>query len=274
MTSLKTEDLQHHLEVQQLAYRCCEEIGAGLTAGITEKQAARQMREWLLDHGVDDWLHIPFAWFGDRTAFRGFWNPLQFLPSNRRLEEGDAFILDVAPVVDGYMADIGYANHFGENDTFDKIFTDLAKFRPFNLDRVKAGRPLAEIWSDVDVLIKDLGYKNCHNVYPGHVLAHTVMRVQQQRPRIIAGAFGIRFLETIGRELVTERMKSRSPLWNAGKFSNHPAYPAMWAVEPHIGLGKVGVKFEEIMVVTDDDAFWLDPEPSHVQRWRAMGIDA
>jgi hypothetical protein len=28
------------------------------------------------------------------------------------------------------------------------------------------------------------------------------------------------------------------------------------------------VKFEELLVVTDDDAFWLDDDLQHVRRWR------
>jgi hypothetical protein len=39
-------------------------------------------------------------------------------------------------------------------------------------------------------------------------------------------------------------------------------------VEPHIGFRGVGVKFEELLVVTDGDAFWLDDDLPHVRRWR------
>ena len=50
--------------------------------------ASEANHEWLTAHGVQDWFHTPFAWFGDRTAFRGFTIPLQFFPTNRRLREG------------------------------------------------------------------------------------------------------------------------------------------------------------------------------------------
>src|SRR5258708_39597585 len=109
MTALTTADLDGFREVQQLAYRCAEEIGAALEPGMTERTVARRMRWWLKGHGVDDWFHLPYAWFGDRSAFRDFRVALQFLPGNRRLEEGMPFILDCAPVVNGYTADVGYA---------------------------------------------------------------------------------------------------------------------------------------------------------------------
>jgi hypothetical protein len=43
--------------------------------------------------------------------------------------------------------------------------------------------------------------------------------------------------------------------------------PGLWAVEPHLGFRGVGAKFEELLVITDDDAYWLDDELPHVQRW-------
>src|SRR4051794_1035230 len=101
------EDLERFRHVQRLAYRCAQEVAAGLRPGVTERQAAAQMRSWLLDHGINGWFHVPFAWFGQRTAFEGIRFPWQFFPTKLGLEEGMPFILDVAPIVDGYMADIG-----------------------------------------------------------------------------------------------------------------------------------------------------------------------
>ena len=76
-------------------------------------------------------------------------------------------------------------------------------------------------------------------------------------------------MRTIGRELVKERLEGRSPLWAGGKASAHPPTPGMWAVEPHLGTDgdTIGAKFEEILVVTDDDAYWLDDDLPHVRRW-------
>ena len=89
-------DLTGFRELQQLAYAAAQSVAGSLEPGVTEKQAARRIREYLLEAGVQDWFHTPFAWFGDRTAFRGFRIPLQFFPTNRRLEEGMPFILDCA----------------------------------------------------------------------------------------------------------------------------------------------------------------------------------
>ncbi len=61
-------------------------------------------------------------------------------------------------------------------------------------------------------------------------------------------------------------------MWNDSAFSDYPAAPGLWAVEPHIGGDGVGVKFEELLVVTDDDAFWLDDQLPHSLRWADAGL--
>ncbi|WP_432124273.1 M24 family metallopeptidase [Streptomyces sp. C10-9-1] len=262
-------DLDRFRELQQLAYRCAQRVGAWLGPGVTERQAAARLRHELAAEGVRDYFHIPFAWFGDRTAFRGFRTPLQFFPGNRRLAEGMPYILDCAPVVDGYTADIGYAGRIGENEVWDRIAADLREYRELILAEVRARRPLADIYASVDALTARHGYDNRHKVYPGRVIGHQVTRTTARGPAgVTLFGFGVRTLQTLGRELVGERLRGRSPLWADGRASRHAPTPGLWAVEPHIGLGDVGLKFEELLVVTEDDAYWLDDDLPHVRRWR------
>jgi hypothetical protein len=47
------------------------------------------------------------------------------------------------------------------------------------------------------------------------------------------------------------------------------ATPGLWAVEPHVAIDGVGAKFEELLVVTDSGAHWLDDDVPHVRRWAA-----
>ncbi len=262
-------DLARFREVQQLAYAAAQAVGRTLTPGVTEKQAASRIREYLVERGVQDWFHTPFAWFGDRTAFRGFRTPFQFFPTHRRLEEGIPFILDCAPVCDGYMADIGYAGCLGTNRIYEQLMDDLSEYRTLIVDRVNDGVPLRQIYRDVDALITRQGYDNRHRVYPGRVIGHQIGKVRSRLPKLIAAGFGIRSLQTLVGDLIVERMHHRSPLWADDQISNHPATPGLWAVEPHIGFRDVGVKFEEILVVTGSgSAYWLDDDLPHVHRWQ------
>lgn len=278
---LTPEDLDAFRRVQCLAYACAETIAGELKPGMTERRAAALQKTWLLDHGVDDWFHQPFAWFGDRTAFRGLvgvkqlggFNPA-FYPGFRRLEEGMPFILDCAPTLRGYTADIGYCGVLGSHPVLDRMMDDLADYRRLILDMAKQRRPLSEISQAVDALCARQGYDPRHKAYPFETLAHRVEKLEDdgKKDHLSLFNFGVRNVT----ELVKDRFKGASegwsPIWNSSKRSEHPPTPGLWAVEPHLGLGPVGAKWEELLVVTEDDAFWLDDDVPHVRRWQQRGL--
>ena len=59
-----------------------------------------------------------------------------------------------------------------------------------------------------------------------------------------------------------------SPFWNgrAPSGMDTPLAPGFWAVEPHLADGDLGAKFEEILVVTAHEVFWLDEDLPHVRQ--------
>lgn len=268
------DDLEEFRKVQRLAYAAAETVAKELKPGMTEKQAARMQEVWLLDHGVTDWFHSPFAWFGDRTAFQGFRVAVQFLPTNRRLEENMPFILDNAPVVNGYVADIGYASVLGENRILDLLLDDLAEHRALILQLIRERRPMSEVSQAVDQLILRQGHEPRHKAYPFETLAHTVqpmpLRTSKQPNTLFK--FGLQAVEALGRLTLTARKQGWSPIWSSNESSNHAPVPGLWAVEPHLGFRGVGAKFEELLVITEDDAYWLDDESPHVRRWKERGL--
>ena len=257
MTTTAPDVLDRFRRAQRLAYACAEAVAATLVPGDTERDAARRMTAWLEDRGIDGWFHRPFAWFGDRTAFVAMRTPLAFFPSRRRLARGMPYILDVAPIVDGAAADIGYAACLGDDPAHARMLDDLLAYRTIILDGVRRGHTLRAIYAEVDRLAGAQGYRNRHRRYPFRVLAHKVTLVD--RPRRTLAGFGLGAL----RELARERTAA---LWNDGRASDRPASPGVWAVEPHLGRGGVGVKFEELLVVTESGAGWLDDDLPHVRR--------
>ncbi|MCF2527100.1 M24 family metallopeptidase [Yinghuangia soli] len=266
-------DIDGFRAVQRLAYDCAEAVAARLHPGTTEREATAMMRRWLTERGVRDWLHLPFAWFGDRTAFTGFKVPHQFFATGRRLTEGMPFILDVAPVYNGYTADIGYTTSLGPNRVVDRLLDDLATHRAFILEAVQAGRTLRQIYLDVDALMARQGYENRHRAYPFGVIAHRVGKVPDARFRPHAFGFGQNALRGLLKDGVRGHREGWSPLWNHRKMSDHPATPGLWAVEPHVGFRGVGAKFEELLVVeADGHAYWLDDDLPHVHRWADRGL--
>ncbi len=275
------DDLAQFRHVQRLAYECAEAIAAELKPGMTERQAAHLQKVWLLDHGVDDWFHQPFAWFGDRTAFRGLiglkmlggFNPA-FYPGNRVLEEGMPFILDNAPTLKGYTADIGFFGVIGENKLLDKLMDDLLEYRQLIVQMARAREPLARISQAVDALCAKHGYEPRHKAYPFETLAHRVEKLKDDgKPKHLNLAnFGVRNVTELARDRIKGMREGWSPIWNSGKQSDHPPTPGLWAVEPHLGFRDVGAKWEELLVVTEDDAYWLDDDVPHVRRWMERGL--
>lgn len=275
------EELARFRQAQRLAYDCAETIAGEMRPGMTERQVAARMKTYLLDHGADDCFHQPFAWFGDRTAFRGLialkqlkgFNPA-FYPGFRRLEENMPFILDCAPTLRGCTADIGYCGVIGESPELDRLMDDLLQYRRLILTMAKQRKPLAEISRAVDALCAKHGYDPRHKAYPFETLAHRIEKLpDDSRPSHLAIArFGVRNVSELVRDFVQGSREGWSPIWNSSEASNHPPTPGLWAVEPHLGLKGVGAKWEELLVVTEDDAWWLDDDVPHVRRWKARGL--
>lgn len=276
-----TADLEGFRAAQRLAYACAEAIHAELRPGITEREVAARMKQWLADHGATDCLHQPFAWFGHRTAFRGLiglnqlrgFNPA-FFPSGKKLEAGMPFILDCAPTLNGYTADIGYAGVLGQNKVLDQLMDDLAAHRQLIIEMIRERRLMSEVSQAVDALCVKQGVEPRHHAYPFSVLAHRVEKLPEKPvvPKVSVGRFGIRSVLSLGREAARGAKEGWSPLWASYQRSAHPPVPGLWAVEPHLGFRDVGAKFEELLVITEDDAFWLDDDVPHVKRWLERGV--
>jgi hypothetical protein len=274
---LTDEHLAGFKHSQRVAYDCVTEIERELREGMTERMAARRMGEWLGDHGVREFFHQPFVWFGERTAFRRFVQPFQFFPTGKRLEPGMPVILDVAPVIDGHASDVGYACKLGENARHDRMLRDLEPYRQLILDGVRARRTMTDIYADVDRLIERQGYRNRHQAYPVRVLAHRVNLIPSAaRTELKLFGFGVPAVNYLfGRLAQTLRgVEHQTPFWNDRRQAAEPAGPGLWAVEPHIGFEGIGVKWEELLVVTERDAYWLDDDLPHVRRFASLRADA
>ncbi|RCG13953.1 aminopeptidase P family protein [Streptomyces diacarni] len=266
-------DLRGYREVQQLAYACAESVAARLKPGVTEREAARMQREWLRGRGVRDGFHLPFAWFGDRTAFAGFAVPLRFLPTDRRLEPGMPFILDLAPVRGGRAAAAGYSGCLGPHPVHERLTADLRAHRELILARVRERRPLREVSADVDRLMRTQGYAGRHRAHPFGVRAHRVGRAPHRRWSPARRGRGTGALQGAARGVFRGHRDGRLPRWSPSRSADHPPRTGLWAVESHLGFRGTGAKFEELLVVTDsrdpqESAFWLDDDLPHVRRWQ------
>jgi hypothetical protein len=251
--ALTEKELAGYLRSQTLAQDCALEIGRLIQPGWSERQAVTAMDIWLRDHGVKSYFHKPFAWWGTRSRFDGIHNYRAYQATERRLLEGEIFILDVAPIVGGFISDIGMSGVVGENPEFDqglRFLTDLRAEIPKLVTSMGHG---ASVWKAVDHKIKLAGYENIHVKYPFGVLGHRVYRTESVGDVGILNFGWQSFWEITSRGIFGQ-------LLNAD-FSG--SMEGLWAVEPQIGGRHWGMKFEEILVVEGGQARWLNPEP----RW-------
>jgi Xaa-Pro aminopeptidase len=251
------EDAQGFLRSQKLAYECAVAIGRELQPGWTERRTAELMDIFLRDHGVKTFFHHSFAWFGDRASFQGFRHYWDFMPSStRRLEEGQVIILDTAPVVEGYAGDIGFAFAKEPHAELKQARDHLLNMRGELLELFSSTDSPKEIWSKIDQRIHDLGFQNCHEKYPLGALGHRLHRVPLANLPGIGIPFTLHaYWSLLSRGLFPEVLGP----WHEGQKEG------LWAIEPHFGNESFGIKFEEILVVKNGKATWLQDDPPHVK---------
>ena len=254
-------ELAKFREYQRASYQVLVEVSRTLRAGETEKDVARRVRKRFHEQGVHHYFHVPVVMFGDRTAYPGDFGPLEALSTDRKLALGMPVIIDAAPIYHGYTVDTSYATSFGENVGVKDIMVRLKPIRDLILTRVRERKTFRSIALEVDEVIQAQGYQNCHRKHLAAVLGHRVTQVPDTwlHRRRIWGLGVPQASYFVRRTFAAQNLgRAGSPNWNHTRASDHPPAPGLWAVEPHLGRNGVGAKFEEILVITDQDAYWLD----------------
>lgn len=264
-------------EAQRASYGVLQHVAAGLAEGISEREAAIRMTRAFRSLGVTSYFHLPVALFGARTALPGEWRLKHFWPTRNRLSQGDAIILDASPIFDGFLVDTSFSTRLGDNAVHQQMMLDLAPFRDFIAGRVRDGASFRAIAAETDERIRAMGYANRHQAHLEHVLGHRAVRVRRPRPRwIYKKGFDIQALGWFALHTLAAKkgLWRFSPNWNAEAVSDHPPWDGLWAVEPHLGKGEVGAKWEELLLIQDGEVRWLDDDTPHMRWWRANGVAA
>jgi hypothetical protein len=268
-------DLDRFRQVQRLAYDIALDVEAQLQIGMTETEVCTLVEVAQRSNGVHQVFHEPFAWFGRRTLLGPDWLAAEpgFFPTDTALSYAMPLIMDLAPATDGFSADIGYSCTVGTNPVFEELDRGLARIRTRLLEGVRSGQTLRAIYLGLDELLAEHDAHSCHRHYPGGALGHLVFPLEVDPPRRTPlRGFGTAAAEgLVTASLGALERRTGYPIWNDRALADRPPAPGLWAVAPHIGRDAVGVKFEELLVVTEDDAYWLDDHLPHCLRWAAAG---
>jgi Xaa-Pro aminopeptidase len=284
--------------LQRLAYDIALKVEAQLRLGMTEAEVAALLAATQIQQGIFQFYHEPFAWFGSRTMLEpenledpvttkpadtsdrtaataavsvGVQPHPTFFPTEEPLADGMPVILDLAPALEGISADVGYSCVIGKNKTFAALDAGLARIRTMLVEGIRGGETLRNLHRLLDQLLAERGWENCHAHYPTRGLGHLVFRLEPDPDRVspVSGMGTAAAEGLLAAGAAALESDTCYPIWNDSTSTDHPASPGIWAIEPHIGHDGVGVKFEELLVVTEDDAFWLDDHLPHVLRWAA-----
>jgi len=257
------ETLSGFKTAQRLAYDTVLEVKEVLRPGMTEIDAARLLAETLNSKGIIDWFHTPLAWFGERTRFDKMKGFRDFLPSRKTLRETDVVILDIAPLVDGFIGDVGYTYSVLPNAELDAAKLLLRKIRSCLPDLFVQKQDLGQVWQEVDCILKNEGYDNCYRLYPFSVLGHKITKLT------VHGVFGknrlripLSYMSWFGFSAYDFFLRKGISSNLLQKNSSQDRV-GLWAIEPHLGSHGFGAKFEEILVVDRDRSYWLTDDVPH-----------
>jgi Xaa-Pro aminopeptidase len=179
-------------------------------AGSTEAEIAGLIDDRLREAGATETWCPTLVGVGDGTVVC---HPDQLPSDARRLEQGGIVWADVTPVVDGWYGDLTRVWFAGEPSQRDAaIVRDAEAILQDAVAFVEPGMEARELFLHTQRLIDAGGYRLCDllgNI--GHDLGRD--------------AYGKGFIDAT----------NHTPMWGG------------WAIEPHIGLGARGAKFEDIV---------------------------
>jgi hypothetical protein len=264
---LRAEYVRGIANAQRVAREAILSVAPSVKAGDSERAVCERLEREFRRAKVAHWLHTPYAWWGERTRFdwTGMWET-NALPSDRVLLEGESFVLDAAPIVGGYPADFAYsglASGGGETSpavsAHAALLAELAEIKRSLVSWAGQAATGGALCSQVAEAIEGAGYDVIHTRYPAQVLAHTLEGFPNwcsSAPRLGTG-FQLPLLLTYATGLLLHHLAGAPyPFLNAGT-PNPPQ--GLYAVEPHLGRGPLGAKFESVLLVDGNETRWLDP---------------
>ena len=250
---------------QRTAREVILSVAETVKIGETERAVCARLERGFARAGVRHWLHTPYAWWGERTRFdwQGVWET-NALPSDRQLRAGESFVLDAAPIVAGFPSDFAYSGVAPGNELalteHTALLAQLTHVKREIIAWAREAESSDALCARVEQSIQSAGIDVIHTRYPAHVLGHTLEGFPNwcsSAPRIGTG-FQLPLLLTYAAGIVLHHLAGTPyPFLNAGA-AGRPR--GLYAVEPHLGRGTLGAKFESVLLVDGDETRWLDPE--------------
>lgn len=218
---------QKMTEASLINDRAMERFKGLIKEGVTELEIAEQMLNIYRELGADDYSFAPLVGFGGNAA-NGHHGP-----DRTALKKGDCVLFDVGCKKDGFCSDMTRTFFFGEpGEEYRKVYETVLKAQLAAEAAVRPGVPLREIDRTARDIITEAGYGPYFTHRLGHFIGYDVHEAGDVSPA-----------------------------------SDIVARPGMiFSVEPGIYLpGRVGVRIEDLVLVTEDGVKVLNHYPKELQ---------
>ncbi len=255
--------LTERLEAQRAAQSALRAVMGDLVEGVTELEASAALRARLVEEGAQGFFHEPVVWFGERTALKGMRGHAEAMPGGRRLASGEPVLMDVAPLMNGLPVDVTYTGSLGECAALEDGRAVLRELRELIPAWVNEGRTRRELTRAVASTAEAAGFKSRQKSYLFGALGHRLYGagVWPFGRRSTLGLGLGSSIQLFGGALLNRVSFGLAPwpFWNDSPRSETPPGRGLWSVEPHIARDGVGAKWEELFLVSEDGARWLEP---------------
>jgi len=261
---IEQETLRGYARAQALSLEAALEVADQLRPGVTEAETAQLLDQKARSLGARGQFHRTLVWFGEHTRFQGQSSRIGAFPGDTALESGAAVILDHAPLFDGYPGDVSHSRNAGEGDHGTGATAHLAALRAAIPPMVAQGMTSMEIALAVRQLTEAAGMRSLQNRYLFHALGHRVESVRFPGLSTIrlaglglpsaARLFGPAILHGV------PGIQAEWPIWSESPRANIRPGHGLWSIEPHIECEGRGVKWEELLLIDDEGARWLEAD--------------
>ena len=263
MRDLDSSVLERRLVHQRLVQEAVRGMAPELVAGVTEAELASRLRARLIEAGTEGFFHEPVVWFGERSALRGMKGHADAMPGDTKLCEGDAVLMDVAPFIGGFPIDVSWTGSCGVNSELERGKDVLRELREAIPEWAMDGRSRRELAVSVAELAKERGFVSRQKAYLFGAIAHRLYGPGLM-PFARRSTFGLGVgsaVQLFGTALLSRATRGlvEWPFWSDSPRSETPPSGGVWSIEPHIACDGVGVKWEELLVIEEQGARWLDP---------------
>ena len=208
------EELEAMIAAQRIAEKALAEILNEVRPGVTEKEIAARLQYLMLHYGASDMSFDPIVVSGANSSLP------HGVPSEKEIQEGDFVTMDFGCIYRGYCSDMTRTVAVGHaTEEMEKIYHTVLTAQKAAIGMARAGLTGKEVDGAARKVIEEAGY----GPYFGHGFGHGVGVEIHEAPTV-------------------------SP-------ANDKPLPvgAVVSAEPGIYLpGKMGVRIEDVIVLTED----------------------